>query len=279
MSIKRISQSKFSLAMLAASAAALSGAVAGAADLTAPRVDAAVGAIVAGTTQIQVYIVQGSSAEAVAARVRTVGGKVVSELPLIRGVGAELTASQAESLRAAGDLRLQADRHVGIFGGVVSHVFRGDFVHPLLLLAGADQLINGDREIEGASLHSSSGNEPLPPWMELLRLLTHGPNSRRFNYKIWGREDRSWPTSPFASRSRGNFTRHWNGESLMDMPFNVVMKDNGSIRTFGECLNKMQKPGRGASLSEVPEVLTYAGKIRIALRVRTRQKQKLLRDL
>ena len=114
MSVKRISQSKFSLAMLAASAAALSGAVAGAADLTAPRVDAAVGAIVARTTQSQVYIVQGSSAEAVAARVRTVGGKVVSELPLIRGVGAELTASQAESLRAAGDLRLQADRQIKV---------------------------------------------------------------------------------------------------------------------------------------------------------------------
>jgi Holliday junction resolvase len=56
------------------------------------------------------------------------------------------------------------------------------------------------------------------------------------------------------------------------------MKDNDSIRTFGECLNKMQKPGKGADLSEVPDVLTYAGKIRIALRVRTRQKQKLLRD-
>jgi hypothetical protein len=57
------------------------------------------------------------------------------------------------------------------------------------------------------------------------------------------------------------------------------MKDNGSIRTFGECLNKMQKLGKGADLSELPDVLTYAGKIRIALRVRTRQKQKLLRDL
>ena len=65
----------------------------------------------------------------------------------------------------------------------------------------------------------------------------------------------------------------------MDVPFKEVMKDNGSIRKFGECLNKMQKPGRGAVMSEVPEVLTYAGRIRIALRVRTRQKQKLLRDV
>ena len=65
----------------------------------------------------------------------------------------------------------------------------------------------------------------------------------------------------------------------MDVPFKEVMKDNGSIRTFGECLNKMLKPGRGAGLSEVPEVLTYAGRIRIALRVKTMQKQKILRDL
>ena len=65
----------------------------------------------------------------------------------------------------------------------------------------------------------------------------------------------------------------------MDVPFKEVMKDNGSIRTFGECLNKMQKPGKGAELSEVPDVLTCAGKIRLALRVRARQKQKLLRDL
>ena len=34
----------------------------------------------------------------------------------------------------------------------------------------------------------------------------------------------------------------------MDVPFDVVMKDNGSIRTFGECLNKMQKPGKGGTV-------------------------------
>ena len=115
--------------------------------------------------------------------------------------------------------------------------------------------------------------------MELLRLLTHGPNARKYNFRIWGREDRNWPTIPFASRSRKEYTDHWNGKGLMDVPSEVVMKDNGSIRTFGECLNKMQKPGKGAELSEVPQNLTYAGKIRIALRVRARQKQKLLRDL
>ena len=78
-----------------------------------------------------------------------------------------------------------------------------------------------------------------------MRLLTHGPNSRKYNFRIWGREDRNWPTIPFASRSRKDYTNHWNGKGLMDVPFDVVMKDNGSIRTFGECLNKMQKPGQG----------------------------------
>ena len=95
--------------------------------------------------------------------------------------------------------------------------------------------------------------------------MTSGPNARKFNFRIWGREDKNWPTIPFASRRRGKYTRQWNGEGLMDVPFKVVMEDNGSIRTFGECINKMKKPGKGADLSAVPDVLTYAGKIRIAL--------------
>ena len=57
----------------------------------------------------------------------------------------------------------------------------------------------------------------------------------------------------------------------MDVLFKVVMEDNCSIRTFGECINRMQKPGKGADLSAVPDVLTYAGKKMTALRVRTRQ--------
>ena len=141
------------------------------------------------------------------------------------------------------------------------------------------KLINGDREIEGARLHSSCGSEQPTPRLELVRLLTLGPTARKFNFRILGREDKVWPMTPFASRSRIDYTEHCNDIGLMDVPFKVVMKDNGSIRTFGECISKMQKPGKGADLSEVPEVLTYVGRIRIALRVRTRQKQKLLRDL
>ena len=55
------------------------------------------------------YIVQGPDAEVVAERIRALGGRVSSELPLINGVGAELTTAQARALGKDGALRLLHD--------------------------------------------------------------------------------------------------------------------------------------------------------------------------
>ena len=60
------------------------------------------------------YIVQGASLAEVVARVRQVEGRVVSELPIINAVGAELTEAQANALRAAPGLRVAEDRKLTV---------------------------------------------------------------------------------------------------------------------------------------------------------------------
>ena len=60
------------------------------------------------------YIVQGPDAQVVAERIRALGGRVSSELPLINGVGAELTTAQARALGKDGALRLQADHAIQV---------------------------------------------------------------------------------------------------------------------------------------------------------------------
>jgi hypothetical protein len=51
------------------------------------------------------YIVQGKSADSVAAIVQSVGGDITHELGVIRAVGATLTPAQAEALRLHSDVQ------------------------------------------------------------------------------------------------------------------------------------------------------------------------------
>ena len=46
-----------------------------------------------------------------------------------------------------------------------------------------------------------------------------------------------------------------------------------------ECINRMQKPGKGADLSAVPDVLTYAGKKNDSPQGQDEAKHELLKDL
>lgn len=71
------------------------------------------GAALADGAAAATYIVQGRSAAEAAELVRNAGGRVVSDLPLIRGVGAELSSAQVAALRAERSLRVHVDAKVG----------------------------------------------------------------------------------------------------------------------------------------------------------------------
>jgi serine protease AprX len=68
--------------------------------------------VAAAQTARATYIVQARSAADAAVLVRAAGGRVISELPLIQGVGAELSDAEAAALRAEPGLRVHADVRV-----------------------------------------------------------------------------------------------------------------------------------------------------------------------
>ena len=83
------------------------------------------------------YIVQGPDAEVVAERIRALGGRVSSELPLINGVGAELTTAQARALGKDGALRLQADHAIQVASSRTSgQVFSNSLLHQVFQSVG-----------------------------------------------------------------------------------------------------------------------------------------------
>jgi serine protease AprX len=93
------------------------------------------------------YIVQGASAVAAARAVREMGGRVLSPLPLIDAVGAELNARQLARLEAKRRVRVYADRTVSAAGktttlvsGTSPDVNLNQFQTNYPMLVGADQL-------------------------------------------------------------------------------------------------------------------------------------------
>ena len=84
-------------------------------------------------------------------------------------------------------------------------------------------------------LHSSSNIEPLEPRMELARLISHGPFTRRFNFRYFNREEgRRWKVQGFDKNweIRKGFSTTWNGSSLMDIPFSKVLDENEPVRSL-----------------------------------------------
>ena len=75
-------------------------------------VSAAVVMAMAGSEPEQAHIVQGQDLAAARAAVIAAGGDITHELGIIRAVGAELSATEVESLRAENSVRIYEDRRV-----------------------------------------------------------------------------------------------------------------------------------------------------------------------
>ena len=97
------------------------------------------------------------------------------------------------------------------------------------------KLIDGTLERDCPQLlHSSSNADVIPnPRDRLARLLTSGLNARRFNFRIWNREnDKVWNSVRYEAEDRGDYSKSWNYHSLMDIPFDTICQDNENIRNF-----------------------------------------------
>ncbi len=82
------------------------------ADATATATAEVVAAAPRAPSALQRFIVQGPSHEQARAWVEAAGGEIISVLPVIRGVGARLSAQQVAALREQPGLRLQRDRNL-----------------------------------------------------------------------------------------------------------------------------------------------------------------------
>ncbi len=134
------------------------------------------------------------------------------------------------------------------------------------------RLVEG--KLTDSSLHSSSNWEPLrDPREELVRLLTHGPTARKFNFRIWGRENPHWRTLPMSTNKiqRAKYASIWNGKGLMDIPFEVILEDSGHIREFNGRVKAMDAPRVDQSISENPDVQANAGGIKLTLNLGNRR--------
>ena len=72
--------------------------------------------IVSTKEQPKSYIVQGKGSETLKTAVKSVGGSVSREFPIINAISAVLTPSQAEVIAKLDDVRIQDDRSVATMG-------------------------------------------------------------------------------------------------------------------------------------------------------------------
>jgi hypothetical protein len=144
------------------------------------------------------------------------------------------------------------------------------------------KIIDGSMEtLETLSLHSSSNTEQMGnPKDTLSRVLTSGITARRYNFKIWKREDRIWESLPYDRdrQRREMFSRRWTNQKLMDIPFNTVVEDNSNIRDFMRQVRLMVKP-KPSILSMCPAVLVRSGDIKVSLDLGNKRLDKHLKAL
>ena len=115
-------------------------------------------------------------------------------------------------------------------------------------------------------LHSSSNSDVPNPRDRLARLLTSGLNARRYNFRVWNREnDKSWNSVRYEQEDRGDYTKSWNYHSLMDVPFALICQDNENIRNFSRELNRMERPKTVPRLTACPQVSVKIGDLKITL--------------
>jgi hypothetical protein len=104
--------------------------------------------------------------------------------------------------------------------------------------------------------------------MNLVRKITFGPFVRKYNFRVWGKDDGMlWENKPYARRARGLYTRSWNGESTMEVPFSEVLEDNGAIREFAGLVTKIRVPTFGTRMLEDPRVSVDVGDLRVSIRI------------
>ena len=89
------------------------------------------------------------------------------------------------------------------------------------------RIIDGTmEELESLSLHSSSNSEQTGDSKDTLsRFLTSGRTARKYNFRIWKREDRIWESLPYDRDRvrREKFSRRWTNQKLMDIPFDIIV--------------------------------------------------------
>ena len=139
------------------------------------------------------------------------------------------------------------------------------------------KLVEG--KIPSSSLHSSSNNDPLEPRMELARLITSGPFVRRFNFRYFNREvGRRWRVQGFDKNweIRRNFSSAWNGFSLMDIPFGMVVLENEPVRSLVGWLKTAALKVGNYRLRAEPRITEESGEIRVSIRFGTRRRDMLI---
>jgi hypothetical protein len=103
------------------------------------------------------YLVQAVSVNAARRCVLRVGATVEQNLPIVNGVAARLSASQADRLRAAAGVRLFADRALTTSESLLSTLTSatGDIVSTTLVTAGALPVVSG---VTSSVVAATSGN-------------------------------------------------------------------------------------------------------------------------
>ena len=144
------------------------------------------------------------------------------------------------------------------------------------------KIIDGSmEELETLSLHSSSNFEPIENPRDILsRFLTSGITARKFNFRIWKREERIWASLPYDRDMvrRGKFSQRWTNRKLMDIPFETVVEDNPNIRDFTRQVRLMVKP-KASKLTMCPAVLVKSGDIKVSLDLGKKRLEKHLKAL
>jgi len=128
------------------------------------------------------------------------------------------------------------------------------------------KVVEGRADIGTNPLHSSSSVQVLPPRDRLVRLITNGPFTRKYNFRLWERECRVWPVIPYAAKNRKRFSECWNCEETMDVPFADLYSDNGPLRTLAMQIRGMDRPRFDTALKEDPMVSVKVGVLIIGVR-------------
>ena len=201
--------------------------------------------------------------------------KVGEELVIRYGSGYAWDALKDTALQA---LTQEVTSIIPLMWGVIPNIWSELKKRKDPLSRWISRLIEG--KLQPTSLHSSSDSSQLAnPKLELVRLISSGPFSRKFNFRIFGKEarrkwrnceyDRNWET-------RRKFSTCWNGSSLMNIPFDKVMDENEPVRSLAGALKHTTLKIGDARLRDEPRITESSGEIRVSIRFGLRKKANLI---